>query len=499
MYTKQEVTQIAKKHHVNAPLLFYYLSQDYTLDEAVTAARTITDTCGKQYDSVTALATAYGIKTRTFEDRLWRGWSLEKALTAATDQYSCYDHKGKRYDSIKAMAKAYNIPDKVLSTRLHKGWSIEQALLTSLLRAGGAIQSCLDPYGNTYSSFAAMARAYNIHPKTLKFRLKQGLTLKEALLIPSPHAKIIKPSVERIQYTDHLGRDYPNLKEMAKAWNIKTSTLRERLNKGMSIQEALTMSVRSSIESESDIYLQALAQKYFIKIPSIRRRYHLLQNSIPALEQYLEAHAIKDYKGVIYSDMQSMLDAYHVSYSTYYRRRAAGQDLESCLAPKTYSARKQTDKSYIAAKNTNKKDQSVFDHLGNHFNNKTAMCQHYNVCSKTFDKYIAAGQTVEQALTLHTKQSKVTSYLVFGQTFPSKKALAEYYDIGQCTINKWLRQGLSLEDAITTALHYKKTYTGLMQQEVYDHLGNKYPSTHAMCRHYNINLTNTHGQARGVV
>lgn len=43
----------------------------------------------------------------------------------------------------------------------------------------------------------------------------------------------------RIPARDHLGRDYPSMSDMARAWGLAFSTLSNRLDKGWGLREAL--------------------------------------------------------------------------------------------------------------------------------------------------------------------------------------------------------------------------------------------------------------------
>lgn len=47
----------------------------------------------------------------------------------------CTDHLGNVYESKQARAKAYGLNSILISTRLYKGWSLEKALTTKVFTA----------------------------------------------------------------------------------------------------------------------------------------------------------------------------------------------------------------------------------------------------------------------------------------------------------------------------------------------------------------------------
>lgn len=144
-------SQMARYWGISPAQLHSRLSQGMTLEEALTkqttprgnySKRGVVDHLGVKYSSIPKLAKAYNIKVITLNDRLKRGWSIERALTTPVDN-SCHrkskdinsvrvqDHKGNWYDSYYSMAKAYDLSFSTLYGRLVTlGWSVEKALLT---------------------------------------------------------------------------------------------------------------------------------------------------------------------------------------------------------------------------------------------------------------------------------------------------------------------------------------------------------------------------------
>ena len=99
----------------------------------------------------------------------------------------------------------------------------------------------------TYPSQAAAAKAHGISPAILSTRLKQGLTIEQALgLEPytSPHHRAITVN----------GTVYNTLADAAKAYNIKTQTVYQRITRyGWSVEAALTIpTMKKAVKSRLD-------------------------------------------------------------------------------------------------------------------------------------------------------------------------------------------------------------------------------------------------------
>lgn len=85
--------------------------------------------------------------------------------------------------------------------------------------------------GRKYPSRAALCREVGANWYTVRSRLRKNMTLEEAIETP-----VLNKSPAR----DHLGNDYPSLAAMARAWNLRPNVLGHRLELGWTIERALT-------------------------------------------------------------------------------------------------------------------------------------------------------------------------------------------------------------------------------------------------------------------
>ena len=205
-----------------------------------------TDHLGNHFKSVSAMTKHWGISRTTYLSRINMGWSVEKSLTfSIKGEYrtkgSVVDHLGNKFKNRSQMLKHWGILPATYHHRIHKeGLSVEEAL-TKPLSNTYFPKEVTDHLGNKYRSLSLMARTYGIKPITLRNRLERGWSVREALTtsVDTPaHRKTW--SVEGIKVQDHKGVWYNSYYELAKAYGLTISTLYGRLVRlGWSIEKAL--------------------------------------------------------------------------------------------------------------------------------------------------------------------------------------------------------------------------------------------------------------------
>lgn len=134
---------------------------------------------------------------------------------------------------------------KRIKKRLKNGWPVDIAISTPPLsryqhtaEISANAMSCEDHLGNVYPSVKARAKAYGLNSTTVEDRLKHGWTLQDALTV-APNDK----SVQYKGQTDHKGKYFKSIADMAEYWHIPRKTLEYRLNHGWDMKDALTMPV----------------------------------------------------------------------------------------------------------------------------------------------------------------------------------------------------------------------------------------------------------------
>lgn len=177
------------------------------------------DHLGNEYGSINDMCRAYGITKEVLKGRLRTGASLADALAKPSERGPCKDHLGKEYPSRTAMCAAYDIPIAVLDFRLKQKYSLERAL-TEPVRPKFANEAArTDHTGKIYASEAKMCEAYGITNSVLHGRLDRGYTLERALTEPANADHIVK---------DHTGRTFRNAKALSEYWHVSRVTYNNR-------------------------------------------------------------------------------------------------------------------------------------------------------------------------------------------------------------------------------------------------------------------------------
>lgn len=201
------------------------LSLQDSLELPVIKERSFTfkDHNGVEYENLKEMCAAWNISVHTYQKRVSKGYSLEKALTEPDDSVAVTDHNGNSYPTIQSMCAAYGISVSLYTSRIKRGKSIEEALVTPLE------DNSVEYNGKTYASLKELAEEHNTNAGTLRSRLKLGWSLEEAVTG-------VKKSKA---YYDHLGKEYKSQKEMCKAYGIEPATYQGRIRSGWTVEKAL--------------------------------------------------------------------------------------------------------------------------------------------------------------------------------------------------------------------------------------------------------------------
>ncbi len=157
---------------------------------------------GKLYPSLRSLSIEQRIPYQTLRNRLWRGMTVEEALSASGPSI---EYGGKTYFSIKSLADELHVPYDRLRSGLKKGMTVEEALQNNRLcrHKGHPVEYA----GKLYSSIRSLAKELPIPYHTLLYRLKKGMSVEEAL-------ENNRPRVWRGDPIEYAGKTYSNSKAL---------------------------------------------------------------------------------------------------------------------------------------------------------------------------------------------------------------------------------------------------------------------------------------------
>lgn len=326
-----------------------------------------------------------------------------------------------------------------------------------------------DHLGNKYESQRVMCDFYHISFNVYRKRIWRGWTLEQALMTPLGTRLNFDPS-PACKCTDHLGNEFSSRTAMCHHYNINTSTFITRMASGMSLEEALTSSNRKELLRVSD----HLGQEFPSRLQMCVHwgvEYGVFRDRVDKLGWTVEEaltgkrnreKGVTDHLGNKFYTKGEMCKYWNVSYGTYAQRLRAGYSLREALEGI---------------------DISVIDHHGSKFKDVSSMCEEYGIDSRTYYDRLRRGLTKEEALTneVHKKEQAVDH---LGNKFATVREMCNYWNVNYGTYFSRLQEGKTLKESLTGQFERKPINGKLCE----DHLGNKFESVTAMCRHWGISV-----------
>lgn len=199
----------------------------------MTPKTTVKDHLGNEFPSMRAMAEHYGLRSQTLISRLKRGMALEKALEIKSgDARSVKDHTGKKFVSQEAMCRAWGIRPVTYAARIKRGWTMEQALTER--NKVGRVGMKTDHLGNEFPSLRAMCAHYGTNTNSFLSRIEKGMSIEDALQI--------KQETVMIPCRDWLGNEYRSHQAMASALRVNMAHMKYWINKkNLTPEEASVM------------------------------------------------------------------------------------------------------------------------------------------------------------------------------------------------------------------------------------------------------------------
>ncbi len=225
------------------------------------------------------------------------------------------------------------------------------------------IQNDFDVYydhlGNPFESKTALCKKYGKTVVLVRDRLKAGWSFEQALTIPSRHYKKRKGKAKYVSPID--GLMFSSLPKLAEHCGINYKTLCYRLQKGMSLYDAVMTPVLTKAEAY-EVWKEA-------GFPRHKKKHSD------------EKKVVRDFLERSYDSEEEMCDHFKVSVQTFHDRLAAGRSLEYALTGKERPIEERTD------------------HEGKVWLSKELMCKAYNIDPKIYDYRLSLGWSKKKALT----------------------------------------------------------------------------------------------------
>jgi len=273
------------------------------------------DHLGNKYPSKAAMCRAWGISAGAFDDKLANGYLLKDILELGLDckkapqrKNNVTDHLGTVYSSTKEMCERWKVNVDAFRRMTSTGYTLEQALTSGK-------NKCFDHLGNLFKSKASMCEHYNISVNTFYARMRYGWSLQKALTTPviNDAYKLMKKYHGK-KCVDHLGKEFDSITDMCSFYNIGCSVYRSRLKRGWTLEDALTVPVRTPKVKKKDVKKEVEEQVQLDIVNGV---------IIPDI--------FEDPFGNIVSSIEEMCSLHGVKVSTYKSRIKRGMNMAEAL------------------------------------------------------------------------------------------------------------------------------------------------------------------------
>lgn len=303
---------------------------------------------GKVYSSLSKLARAFGITPTSLENRLKKGMSLEEAINTPVKEKNKYllDGKYVEYPEFKRYCQEHGTNGATIlqywSDKREETPDVRDIVKMFLEKKE---KKTVTYHGKKYPTMTNALSELKIKeslPVIKKRMEKHGMSFEEVI---EADPRMFKCG-RIFQYKDKV---YYSFKELCEGVNIPENTLRKRIKNGLSVEEAVeaprNQIVKNRKNREVITYKGRTYKKwseFFEENPLFKRAKGSIQNrrkrgmSIEeALEDYAKKYFVTDYKGNVYHNNKEMCLKYGLASSTVRKRLISGWSLEKALTTPT--------------------------------------------------------------------------------------------------------------------------------------------------------------------
>lgn len=206
---------------------------------------------------------------------------------------------------------------------------------------------------------------------------------------------------------DHLGKEYPSVPDMCAAWGISDSTYAGRLERGWTVEQALTIKPHGQgpkVNPRTGAMLKDHLGQEFVSVGAMCRHWgisekvywsrkricrwplgRILTEPVHDAKDAGNAVKVTDHLGQEFPSISELCRHWKIGLSTYRERRKRGWGIERALTGKEIKL--ETDAV------------PCMDHTGARYPSKNAMCRRWGVTRYCYESRLGLGWTQERALT----------------------------------------------------------------------------------------------------
>lgn len=296
---------------------------------------------GKVYSSLAELARTFGINATSLNLRLKKGMSVEEALNRPLPKKNKYLCEGKYVELIEVKmyckehgANEFTVIQYYLD-RKEENLDIRDIVKALLEKKEN---QTVTYHGKKYPNFSKAISDLKIKesPTTIKNRMeKHGMSFEEVI---DADPRMFKGG-RIFQYKDKV---YYSFKELSEGVNIPENTLRKRLKNGLSVEEAVEAPRNQIVKNREVITYKGKTYRkwseFFEENPlfklaraSIQNRRNRGMSIEEALDDYAEKYFVTDHKGNVFRNKKERSLKYGLTPSTVHNRLKMGWSLEKAL------------------------------------------------------------------------------------------------------------------------------------------------------------------------
>lgn len=233
---------------------------------------------------------------------------------------------------------------------------------------------------------------------------------------------------------DHLGKKHPSVPDMCAAWGISDSTYAGRLERGWTVEQALTVPPHGQgpkVNPRTGRMLKDHLGQEFVSVGAMCRHWGISEKvywsrkrickwplerilTEPVHDARDTGNAVKvtDHTGQEFPSISEMCRHWKIRLSTYRERRKRGWDVGRALTGK--ETRIETDAVPCT------------DHAGTHYPSKNAMCRAWGLTRYCYESRLDLGWSQERALTEPMTVNAKPCRDHAGREFPASTYMALY-------------------------------------------------------------------------
>lgn len=208
---------------------------------------------GKVFISRNAMARNFGLDEATVAQRINKyGWTIEQAigLQPAPKREPHRNETivgGRAFPSFRAACRAHNVSEVTVRKRIGLGWSTEAAFgIAPSEKKQNPNNIVVSVDGQSFPSIARAASFFGLTGGAVRQRLAAGWSIEQAFGMELPPIQKSKNSPVTVR-----GVLFANLGDAAERYGLKISTVRDRLKRGKTLEQAFELAPVESKKTRS--------------------------------------------------------------------------------------------------------------------------------------------------------------------------------------------------------------------------------------------------------